>query len=145
MPFNHDRWLSSTNARKNIYKAFSNLFTRAATLHHNSALLINSNSVWCLLQKGLVPYNYLEPTLDISLGSKKIKVFFFFLDTFQLTSSNVICPNVHFCAYPSLAVIFIFLYLRWKSTGRGQTSQSRPSENTGEDSRYGIFDQANRV
>uniref|UniRef100_A0A3P9NVF4 Neutrophil cytosolic factor 2 n=1 Tax=Poecilia reticulata TaxID=8081 RepID=A0A3P9NVF4_POERE len=25
-------------------------------------------------RKGLVPYNYLEPTLDISLGSKKIKV-----------------------------------------------------------------------
>uniref|UniRef100_A0A3B5L686 Neutrophil cytosolic factor 2 n=1 Tax=Xiphophorus couchianus TaxID=32473 RepID=A0A3B5L686_9TELE len=95
-------------------------------------------------RKGLVPYNYLEPTLDISLGSKKIKVFFFFLDTFQLTSSNVIGPNLHFCAYLSLAVIFIFLHLRWKSTGRGQTSQSRPSENTGEDSRYGIFDQANR-
>uniref|UniRef100_A0A3B5L675 Neutrophil cytosolic factor 2 n=1 Tax=Xiphophorus couchianus TaxID=32473 RepID=A0A3B5L675_9TELE len=48
-------------------------------------------------RKGLVPYNYLEPTLDISLGSKKIKVFFFFLDTFQLTSSNVIGPNLHFC------------------------------------------------
>ncbi|PWA25021.1 hypothetical protein CCH79_00016030 [Gambusia affinis] len=58
-------------------------------------------------RKGLVPYNYLEPTLDISLGSKKIKVF--------------IDVNTSF---------FFILYLEGLSPGRSGNTQQQPEENS---------------